>query len=138
MYRAIGFSLVLLVATGLSSRLDAKVVPYRKLSLDQRLALERSERRLETFDRALQILERERRLGKISRREYGYEAHDLTAYIKAEARFQNDILIDRRPFLDDDAQDVMSNIIKYGIIMPAEVIGVIALRIAPAFSGISP
>jgi hypothetical protein len=136
MYRAIGFSLVLLVATGLSSRLDAKVLPYGKLTLDQRMALEASERRLKIFDRKLQAVEHASGQGRISRAEYGYEVHELTAFISAEARFQNDILIDRRPFLDDDAQDVMSNIVRYGIIYPAEAIGYLAIRLGPGLVGL--
>jgi hypothetical protein len=138
MYRAVLLSLALLVIAGGASRLDAKVIPYRKLTADQRVALQQSELRLATYDRALQALEVARKRGKISRIEYGYEKHDLTAFIAAEARFQNDILIDDRPFPPEDVREVMENIAKYGFIYPAEVIGLLALRIAPGFSGISP
>jgi hypothetical protein len=138
MYRTVLVSLVLLVAAAVSAPLDAYVFPYRKLTADQRLALAQSEQRLQTYDRALQAVEQARREGKISRKEYGYEVHDLTAFISAEARFQNDILISNRPFPPEDVREVMENIVKYGFVMPAEVIGMVALRIAPAFSGISP
>jgi len=136
MYRVIGFSLVLFVASGLVCRVEAKIISYGKLTLDQRVALEASERRLEIFDRKLQAVEHARSHGKISRTEYGYEVHELTAFISAEARFQNDILIDRRPFLDDDAQDVMSNIVRYGIIYPAEAVGYLAVRVGPGLLGL--
>ena len=49
-----------------------------------------------------------------------------------------EILVDSRPVPPEDVREVMENIAKYGFIMPAEVIGMLALRIAPAFSGVSP
>ena len=136
MYRGILFSLVLLLASGHVGRLDAKIVSYNKLKPEQLAQLEASEQRLAIFDRKLQAVEVARRQHKISRTEYGYEVHELTAFVSAEARFQNDILIDRRPFLDDDAQDVMSNIIKYGIIYPAEGIAYLAVRVGPGLVGL--
>ncbi len=114
MYRAAWLTLVILFASGLLGRVDAKVIPYRKLTVEQRTALEASEQRLAIFDRRLQALDRERHLGKVSRVEYGYEAHDLTAYIMAEARFHDDILIDSRPVPPEDVREVVENIVKYG------------------------
>jgi hypothetical protein len=131
MYRAVLGSLVLFVVSGLFCRVEAKLIPYRKLTAEQRMELEASEQRMSTFDRTLQALESARKHGKISRKEYGYEAHDLTAYIAAEARFQNDILIDSRPVPPEDVREVMENIVKYGVVYPAMVIAYVAARIAP-------
>ncbi len=136
MYRAVLASLVLLLISGMVSRVEARVIPYRKLTLEQQMALDESERRMGIYDRALQALDRERKHGRISRGEYGYESHDLTAYIAAEARFQNDIMISDQPFPPDSVQEVMANIVKYGVVMPAEVIGSIAIRCAPMLNGL--
>jgi hypothetical protein len=125
MYRAVFASLVLLVLSGMFSRVEAKLVPYRKLTLDQRVALEASERRLDMYDHALQTLDHERRHGKISRKEYGYEARDLNAYIMAEARFQNDILIDDQPFPPENVREVMENVAKYTILVPAYIVAMV-------------
>jgi lipopolysaccharide biosynthesis regulator YciM len=136
MYRAVVASLVLLVVSSLCYRVEAKIVPYRKLTDQQRLQIEASEQRLEVFDRKLQAVEVARRHHQISRAEYGYEVHELTAFIADEARLQDDILIDNHPLLSDDAQDVMSNIVRYGIIYPAEAIGYLAVRVGPGLAGL--
>jgi hypothetical protein len=132
MYRAVLVTLVLLGLTGFFSRAEAKLIPYRKLTPDQRLALQASEQRLATYDRALVALESARRHGKISRTEFHYEEHDLVAFISAESRFQNDILIDDQPFPPENVREVMENIVKYGVIYPAMVIGYLALRVLPS------
>jgi hypothetical protein len=133
MYRPVGISLAFLVVTVGFCRLNAKVIPYRKLSMDQRLTLEQSERRLETYDRALQVLERDWRKGRVSRTEYGYEEHDLTGYICAEARFQNDILISNGPCPPEDVREVMENIEKYATYAGAGILYV-GVRLLPALT----
>jgi hypothetical protein len=130
MYRAVLLSLVLLVGMGGVTALRAKLIPYRKLSTDQRVALQESEKRLGTYDRALQAIELARKKGRISRMEYGYEAHDLTAFIGAEARFQNEILISDQPFPPEDAREVMENIAKYTILVPAYILEIAAKGLA--------
>ncbi len=134
---AIFLAAMLLFTAGFSTSAHAKVRRARDLTLDEVLALQRSESRMATYDRALQALDVARSQGKISRREYGYEQRDLVAFIGAEARYQNDIMIDDRPFPPEDTRVVMENIAKY-VVMAGEAIGYLALRIAPGFSGVAP
>lgn len=136
MYRAVLASLVLLLVSGMACRVEARLIPYRKLTADQRLQLETSEQRLGIFDRKLQALDLALRHHAISRTEYAYEAHDITAFIAAEARFQDDLLTDNQPFLSDDSQDVLANIVRYGVIYPAEAIAYIAVKAGPGLVGL--
>ncbi len=134
MYRAVLVTLVLLVLTGLSCRVEGKVIPYRKLTPEQRAALDASQHRLATLDRELQGLEYARRHGRISSKEYAYEAHDLTAYIAAESKFQNNILVDDQPFPDPpvEVERTMATIGKYAGYAGVCIV-FIGLRILPAF-----
>ncbi len=56
-------------------------------------ALQESEGRLITYDRALEQLDQARRHKKISRVRFEQESAELTAFIKDEADFQNAILL---------------------------------------------
>jgi hypothetical protein len=116
---------------------QAKIRHESDLTTDEVLALQRSEQRLVTYDHALDQLDANRWHRKMSRTQFEFEQRQLVAFIGCEARYQNDILIDDRPFPPEDAREVMENIAKYAV-MAAEVIGYVAVRIAPAFSGISP
>ena len=115
---------------GVATDAGAKTFRYDDLSLDQKMALQRSEQRLATYDRALQALDVAREKGKISRRDYAYDQHDLVAFIGCEARYQNDIMTDDRPFPPEETREVMENIAKYAILVPAFIIGVVAKAVA--------
>jgi hypothetical protein len=110
-----------------SNSLDAKVRRSRDLTVTQTVALQESERRLDMYDRALKALTVARKRGEISRREFGYEERDLVGFIGCEARYQNDILIDDRPFPPEDVREVMENIAKYAILVPAYILGAAAI-----------
>jgi hypothetical protein len=135
---AISLAVMLFFSGGLSTSADARVRREKDLTLDEVLALEHSQTRLQTYDRALQALDTAHRIGKISNREYGYEQRDLVAFIGAEARYQNDIMVDDEPFPPEDAKEVMYNIAKYAIIVPAYIIGIAARAIAGSGLSISP
>jgi hypothetical protein len=71
---------------------SAATVAFRDLSPQQVAALDASQNRLATFDRALQTLDARRARQRISLRDYNYQEHDLLAFIANEADFQNAIL----------------------------------------------
>lgn len=129
--RALFLSLLTLVTLACPATLHASVKSFDDLSSTQILALQDSEQRLQTYDHALQALEVARTNHKISRQEYGYEEHDLTAFIAAEASFQNAILIKDKSGSAGaavDASEVMQNVGKY-----AAMVACGALKIGLAF-----
>ena len=139
MYRnALLFAVILFVALGTSSNVQGKVLRYRDLTTDQIMALQQSERRLDMYDRALKALPLAFKHRKISRREYGYEEHDLVAFISAEARYQDDILIDNQPFPPENVREVMENVARYAILVPAYILAIVAKGAAGSSYSFSP
>ncbi len=119
------FAVVLFAVLG-AANVHGKVLRYRDLTTTQVMALEQSERRLDMYDRALKALTTARKLGKVGRRESGYEERDLVAFIGAEARYQDDILIDNQPFPPENVREVMENVARYAIIVPAYILAIVA------------
>jgi hypothetical protein len=103
----------------------AAVKSYKDLTVDQRVSLQESERRLALFDRTLQAIEVARQSKKMSYREYAWQRHDLIAYIGAEAKFQNDLLIKNRG-MSEDTREVLENIEKYTVLVPAYILAIAA------------
>jgi len=112
--------LLTLVILGLIIPLSAHGAtrPLRDLKIGERTKLQESEQRMAVYDRALQALDSARAKGRISRQEYSYEQRDITAFIGAEARYQNDLLKKTSTF-PEDAREVMQNIAKYAVLVPA-------------------
>ena len=123
---ALLFTVVLFAALGVSANVHGKVLRYRDLTTTQIIALQQSERRLDMYDRALKALPTARKLGKIGRREYGYEERDLVAFIGAEARYQDDILINNQPFPPENVREVMENVARYAVLVPAYILAIAA------------
>jgi len=96
---------------------EASIRPYRKLTTDQRIALEASQDRLARLDSALHDLARNYARKRISARDYAYYEHDLTCYIAAEAQFQDELLI-KPPGLAEDQREILQNIAKYAVLVP--------------------
>ena len=119
------FAVVLFAVLG-AANVHGKVLRYRDLTTTQVMALEQSERRLDMYDRALKALTTARKLGKVGRRESGYEERDLVAFIGAEARYQDDILIDNQPFPPENVREVMENVARYAILVPAYILAIVA------------
>jgi hypothetical protein len=91
---------------------SAATVSFRDLTAQQIAALDASQQRLATFDRALQALDQRRARRDISLKEYKYQEHDLLAFIANEADFQNAILHKDRtdPFtLSSDQSDKLKD-----------------------------
>ncbi len=119
------FAVVLFAVLG-AANVHGKVLRYRDLTTTQVMALEQSERRLDMYDRALKALTTARKLGKVGRRESGYEERDLVAFIGAEARYQDDILIDNQPFPPENVREVMENVARYAVLVPAYILAIVA------------
>ena len=71
----------------------ASVKSFNELSSEQILALQDSEQRMLIYDRALTVLDQEKKAHRIGAKAYQYREHDLVGYIAEEASFQNAILI---------------------------------------------
>ncbi len=119
------FAVVLFAVLG-AANVHGKVLRYRDLTTTQVMALEQSERRLDMYDRALKALTTARKLGKVGRRESGYEERDLVAFIGAEARYQDDILIDNQLFPPENVREVMENVARYAVLVPAYILAIVA------------
>ncbi|MCE0482927.1 MAG: hypothetical protein LV479_01660 [Methylacidiphilales bacterium] len=107
------------------------------MSETQIMALRESETRLIIEDRALQTLENERKHRRISRQEFAYREHDLTAMISEEAQFQNVILI-KEPGLPVDAGELLQTIGKYAIEVPVYALAIVARGLAGSSFSFSP
>jgi hypothetical protein len=138
MARFAAFLLALLASgIGSSSASGSVVKSFNALSVSQRLAVEESERRLIIYDRALQQVEIAWKHKKITQQEFDYETRDLTAFIGEEARYQNEILIKKFIF-PEDAREVLENIAKYAIEIPACIVLVAVGAIGKADISFSP
>jgi hypothetical protein len=122
---------------GSSKAGGAVVKSFNDLSVSQRVAVEESESRLITYDRALQEVEIALKHKKITQQEFNNETRELTAFIVGEARFQNEILIKKFIF-PEDAREVLENIAKYTILVPAGIAMVVAEVIAKSGGSFSP
>jgi len=101
------------------------------------LALQRSEQRLALYDRSLIALDDALKHKKISRQEYSYDERDLNAFIGAEANYENDLLTKTSTF-PEESREVLENIAKYAIIVPAYIIGIAARGLAGSSFSFSP
>jgi len=94
---ALLFTVVLFITLGAAANVHGKVLRYRDLTTTQ-----------------------------ISRREYGYEERDLVAFIGAEACYQDDILINNQPFPPENVREVMENVARYAVLVPAYILAIAA------------
>jgi len=133
---AVFFVALLVVWIGASSLGTAAVRSFRKLSVTERVELQQSEQRMAMLDLALGSLEPALKQKRISRREFTYEERDLTSYIAAEAKYQNDILTKDSGFAED-AREVAQNIAKYATYAVGGIL-YLAARCAPAGISFSP
>lgn len=129
--------LVIIFALCTAGLADGSVRKYQDLSLDEQLALQRSEARLALYDRTLIALDDELKHKKISRREFSYEERDQKAFIGAEANYQNGILTKTSTF-PEASREVMENIAKYTILVPAVIAGIAAKALAGSSFTFSP
>jgi hypothetical protein len=120
---------VLAVLIGTVLPAQASIRSYRSLSPEQKTALEQSERRLQAFDQALAKVERDYARRKIGAKDYAWYRHDLTAYISAEAAFQNDLLIKPRG-MPEDQREVLETIARYSVLVPAYIAAIAAKAFA--------
>jgi hypothetical protein len=100
---------------------NAAVRPYAKLSVDERIALQESERRVAVYDKQLLALDRERARGKISLDDYRWANQQLVLCIQQESLFQNTILV-RQSDLPDRAKAVLETM-EHGVLMIPVTIG---------------
>jgi hypothetical protein len=104
---------------------QASTKSYRSLTTTEKLALDESQQRLIILDHALQSLDDRFAHKKISHTDYAYEKHDLTAFISAEARFQNALLKKDDALISEGAREVLENIAKYTILVPAYALAIL-------------
>ena len=104
----------------------AAVRSYDKLSLDEQLALQESERHVVVYDRELLTLDSELKHHKVSAYDYRWQSQELVSYVIGEASFQNDILKERPISLDlelpDGATKVLRTVGKYTVGISAAIL----------------
>jgi hypothetical protein len=105
-----------LIASG-TVRGHASLRPYEKLTLDEQIALQESERRLILYDQKLQALDRELHRHKISIQDYKWMNGDLTELIAQESAYQNSLLI-KKSDLKERAADLLRTIGTVAIAVP--------------------
>jgi hypothetical protein len=97
----------------------AGVRSFDQLSLDEQLALQRSESHVVFYDRELLTLDRELKQSKISSYDYQWQNQELVSYVNVEASFQNAILKERPLSLQVDlpegATKVLRTVGKYSL-----------------------
>src|SRR5271156_61993 len=100
------------------SSAQAHIRSLHSLTSDERQAFEASQQRLVISDRALQSLEARHARHQVSRREYGYEQHDLMVLISGEADIENGILRHNEPLISEGTREVLENISRYAVLVP--------------------
>jgi nitrogen fixation protein FixH len=95
----------------------AEVSPFNKLNVNERLALEESERRLAVYDQELSALDRQRSKGRISQAYYETETQQLTLVIREETLYQNAIIV-HDPQLAHKAKDLFETIQHVAVAVP--------------------
>jgi hypothetical protein len=108
-----------------SSIAKAMVRPYEKLSMEEQIALQESERRVATYDRELVALDRARSHHKIATDDYQWSTRQLVFCIQQESLFQNTILV-RRSDLPQRAKDVLETMEHAALAVPVGVGYVVA------------
>jgi hypothetical protein len=104
---------------------QASIRPYDKLTLDEQIALQESERRVAIDDRQLEALDRERSHHKISAENYQWMSEQWVLCIRQESLFQNAILV-RRSDLPERARAVLETMEHAVLAVPVGVGYVIA------------
>jgi hypothetical protein len=105
---------------------QAATKSLRELSTQEQYALKSSQQRLLIFDHALQSLENRHDRRKIGAQEYSFEKHDLVALISDEARFENEILTKDPSWLSEGEREVLQNMAKYTVLVPAYAAAILA------------
>ena len=120
------------------SSAQAHVRSLDSLKPDERQAYAASQQRLVIFDRELQSLDARYARHKIGRREYGYEQHDLIVLISGEADIENGILRHNEPLISEGTREVMENIARYTVLVPAYAAAIAARGFAGSSYTVSP
>ncbi len=102
--------------TFINAPLKGAVRSTRYLGIEEKIALAASEHRLFLFD---QTLERRFARRKISRQDYDFQKHYLVALIGGEAELQDGILVKKPLELSEGQREVLENIEKYTVLVPA-------------------
>jgi len=110
---------------GSLSTAHAMVRSYEKLSMEEQIALQESERRVAIYDRELVTLDRARSHHKIAADDYQWSTQQLVFCIQQESLFQNTILV-RRSDLPQRAKDVLETMEHAALAVPVGVGYVIA------------
>ncbi len=94
---------------------QAHVRSFEKLSLDEKIALQDSERRVIAYDQRLAELDRARFHHRISSADYDWDSKQIVIYIQQESFFQNAILV-RDSDLPERAKAVLATM-EHGALM---------------------
>jgi hypothetical protein len=95
----------------------AEVRPFNKLTVNEQVALEESERRLAVYDQQLSALDHQYKKGHISKAYYETGTQQLTLVICEETLYQNAIIV-HDPQLAQKAKDLLETIQHVAIAIP--------------------
>jgi hypothetical protein len=125
--RRLRVSLVLAVilAGGMTSG-HASVRSFDKLSLNEKMALEESERRVTVYDKELVALDRKRSQKKIAPAYYQTETQQLTELIREEALYQNAIIVPD-PEVARHAREILETMEHAVLAVPVGIVYLIAI-----------
>jgi hypothetical protein len=117
---------------------QAHIRSLHSLTPDERQAYEASQQRLAIFDAELRSLDGQRAEGRIGRGEYDYEQHDLLVLISGEADIENGILRHDQPLISEGTREVLENIARYAVLVPAYALAFVARGLAGSSFTVSP
>jgi hypothetical protein len=116
----------------------AHVRSLQSLTPEETEALAASQQRLVIFDRELQSLDARLARRQVSRRQYAYEQHDLIVLISGEAAIQNGILRHSEPLISEGTREVLENIARCTVLVPAYALAFVAHGLAGSSYTFSP
>jgi len=116
--------LVALLAAGMVSG-HAEVRSFKRLSLDEKMALEESERRLAVYDQELLSLDHKLAAGHLSKESYRMESQELMLVIREESLYENAILVHDSD-LPQRARDLLETLEHVALAVPVGIGYVIA------------
>jgi hypothetical protein len=112
----VSLALVALLTAGLVSG-HAEVRSFNKLNINEKMALEESERRMVIYDQELRTLDQQKARKKISAENYRNETEQLTLVIREESLYQNAILV-QDPQLPLRARDLLETLEHAALAVP--------------------
>jgi hypothetical protein len=105
---------------------QAHIRSLHSLTPDEAQAYEASQQRLAIFDAELRSLDVRRDEHRIGRYDYNYEQHDLLVLISGEADIENGILRHDEPLISEGTREVLENIARYAVLVPAYALAIVA------------